>query len=105
MNILRKVDEIEIFFYEEDATNDPQNLRSAFEEMLEIINLPRVRLKFCEVTSFRLESLALIFSFFKTLKQKGITSELLVPERLEHFLKQFHTEKIPDLTTKLEHTG
>jgi hypothetical protein len=102
MNLLRKSDRVDVFFYEEDSVRDAQSLRGMLEEISEMIESPKVRVKFSEVHSFRFESLALVFSFIKTLKLRGVFCEMTVPKDLEHFLLEFRLGKIPDSIEKEE---
>lgn len=102
MNVLRKPNRVDIFFYEEDSLRDAQSLRGMLEEIVEMVDFPTVRVKFSEVSTFRFESLALVFGFLKTLKEKGTVCELMVPAELERFLLEFRMGKIPDSLEKIE---
>lgn len=89
MNLLRKQDKIEIYFYDEDNTKDTTALRASLEEFLEYFQNSPVTIKFLDLETLRLESLTLLLSFTKELKARGNTCVWTCSESLREQLKEF----------------
>lgn len=71
MNLLKKSEGVEIYFYDEDDLKDATSLRNSLEEFLEYFQDSKIYLRFMEISSLRIESLSLLLSFTKELNNKG----------------------------------
>ncbi|MCX7997521.1 MAG: hypothetical protein N3A69_01030, partial [Leptospiraceae bacterium] len=87
MNLLKKTDGIEIYFYDEDDSKDSTSLRVALEEFLDYFQNSPVSVKFLDLSTIRLESLSVLLSFTKNLKMKGNTCTWICPESLKKQLE------------------
>lgn len=88
MNLLKKTEGIEIYFYDDDNSKDSTSLRAALEEFLTYFQNSSISIKFLDLNSLRLESLGLLLSFTKELKAKGNNCSWICPEPLKKQLNE-----------------
>ncbi|MCB1176200.1 MAG: hypothetical protein KDK36_01360 [Leptospiraceae bacterium] len=96
MNLLRKPDRVDIFFYEEDSGKELGLLKENLLEMSNILTGQKVRIKFQETEVMTFPVLSLILSFFVKIKNSGGECILVVPEKLEIQLLELGIGKLPD---------
>jgi hypothetical protein len=97
MNLLKKPQGIEIYFYDEDNLRDTPSLRSSLEEFVEYFQNSSVNIKFVELHSIRLEVLALLLSFTKELIQNGNSCKWICSETFREQLTQMGLENFIEL--------
>lgn len=97
MNLLKKPEGLEIYFYDEDNQKDATSLRVALEEFLEYFHNSSLHIKFIELKSLRLEALSLILSFTKELKKQGSTCVWTCPDPLYNQLVELGIGKFIEL--------
>lgn len=100
MNVLRRSDRVDIFFFEEDAKKDSLVLREELSELASMLSNLNVQIKFSELHSLSPEKLALLLSFLASI-EGNVHATMAVSSTLENTLVEIGLGKIPQKLERL----